>query len=219
MVPLQQLEVDAANCIHDLMEAWRNDSEVMQKLRDELRDQWDVPASLLRCIAINGLYSTNVFAIRRMANHVSRVMTSVTIDCPPADLVERIATLSWDEGKSRKFTSFASKLCNLFVDSEAYPIFDNLAQETLKHHLCDDYKVDPSRPYGIFRENLSRLRAVSGVSASNTQLDHYLWIKGLCLRRASRKMFNSDFRDMLRQPVPGAITYLKILLPDMKWKS
>jgi len=212
MKPVKQREVEAANRLHDRVVEWRNGAEALSKLRNCLGNDWDFPSTLLKCVAVNALYNTNVIAIRPMAKHVSAIMKKYRGGDYPADLVERIAALKLDASE-RIFNSFASKLCNLFVDAEAFPIFDKVACETLQDHLQKKYEDGPSRPYTTFRRNLVRLREISGIRANNQQLDHYLWVKGLCVRHKNGKRINSELARVLEQPTPQDRADLKELLP------
>lgn len=67
--PVSQKQIVAANLFHDRMELWRTANSALHRLRDNVPG-WDAEASLLKCIAVNALYGTQVFAIARMAQHV-----------------------------------------------------------------------------------------------------------------------------------------------------
>ena len=91
----------------------------------------------------------------------------------------KIALLqSLDEGGISRHFSFASKFCHRFVDKEACPIMDRLAIETIRLHLGSRAARDAENPYRAFVRDRQRLLDETGVLATATELDNYLWIRG-----------------------------------------
>ena len=208
-------QIDAALRIHGRLKQWRLSDVALNKLRDKMPG-WSDEATLLKCVAINALYGTNILAIVKMAQHVTsafEVIQNLSAD----ELVARIALLDLKDGKPpRNHVSFASKLCHFFVDEERFPIYDKAACETLKCHLGDDYCLE-GMPYVAFQENLGRLKNASGINTNGRELDRYLWIVGMYMRwkrSKSKPMVNAELLRTFRRPTSEDKSDLAILAPN-----
>src|SRR5262249_34900353 len=95
-------------------------------------------------------------------------------------LVARLAT--YPKSKNRH-VSFASKLCHFFINGHKYPIFDEVACETLRGFLDDQYSKGEPR-YEHFLDNLDRLKAKFSAlkNSDNIEIDRFLWLFGLWKR-------------------------------------
>jgi hypothetical protein len=174
--------------------------------------------TLLKVVAVNSLYSTNVYAVRRMADHVRKVMCRVRPDSDPAKVVEQLSNLPpGREGeKGRRFISFASKFAHFFceaIDSERFPIFDSYAVWMIQYHLgTRGCAKNDEHPYEAFLQNLEQLRNQCGFRGCLRDLDGYLWMAGE-LRSWSKKpdMANTEMRRLFEHPSEGAKTDLQLL--------
>jgi hypothetical protein len=150
--PVTQQQICAALKLHGRLEQWRLSDSALQSLRDNMRG-WEDEESLVKCVAINALYGTNVFAIVRMAKHVKSILKPLQ-GCCSDGLVEQVALLDFNDGsRPRQHVSFASKLCHFFVNDERYPIYDDAACKALRYHLGDGYCGDSAGRYTAFQEN------------------------------------------------------------------
>jgi hypothetical protein len=145
-----QAQIAAARRLHGRLTIWTATDRAFQQLREGLPG-WDLEACILKAAAVNHLYSTNVFAIGRMAEHLMGVMQKPPDD--PVALVEAIASLPDAEGKAveRKHWSFASKLCHFFVCGARFPIYDSYCRAGVARHLGrGGYAEDAGNPYTAF---------------------------------------------------------------------
>jgi hypothetical protein len=212
-----RLQICAAIRMHRHLGQWRLSDSALHSLREKMPG-WNDEESLVKCVAINALYGTNVFAIVRMAMHVRSILEPLQ-GCYLDGLVGQISLLDLNDGKRpRQHVSFASKLCHFFVNEEHYPIYDNAARDALRYHLGNDYCGDRSEPYKAFQENLRRLRAASSiVTATGREMDRYLWIVGMYMRydewrRAGAKgrpIVNTELFQVFEQrPIPDDLDTL-----------
>lgn len=116
-VPLTMAQVETAKRLHGKLLQWQVTDHALHALAENLPG-FAVEATLLKVAAINQLYGTNVYAVVRMAQHVTEVLQA-TSRMEDADLVEQLACLD-----DRKHRSFASKFAHFFIDMERFPIFD-----------------------------------------------------------------------------------------------
>ncbi|SEG32637.1 hypothetical protein SAMN05421819_2517 [Bryocella elongata] len=147
---------------------------------------------LLKVVALNQLYSTNVYAVREMAAHISEAGSVIddclAVGCP--SVVERIASLTLN-GVTRIHFSFATKYCS-FHQTEKYPIYDANVYRTLmalakgeKRRSCVS-KAD--RTYKAFREEIDALRTrLCEPNLSYKTLDKYLYRTGRTLKKNSAR--------------------------------
>jgi hypothetical protein len=92
--------------MHDTLEQWRLSDNALRRLRKALPG-FDQEVCLLKSIAINQLYGTQVLAIIPMAKHVGHVLSQPGATEEGAPLVDKIAAFSLN-GKTRRCTSLPS---------------------------------------------------------------------------------------------------------------
>ena len=137
--------------------------------------------SLLKVVAINSLYGTNVWAFSRMAEHVQEVMARTDLRTAGPELVDRIAAMpaAGGGGAPRRHISFASKLAHFNLDPDRFPIYDSYSREMLRYHLGrKDWTWDWEQPYQSFCTLYGRLGELAGLRVSNRALDRYLYLAG-----------------------------------------
>jgi hypothetical protein len=167
-------QIDAAARLHSRLPYW----EATDKALDDLSSrfpEFDLSACLLKTVAINQLYGTNVLAATRMARHVESEMSKAE----HADLVEDLATVRFGD-KVRRHVSFASKFAHFFVDKETYPIFDSYAADGLRRRLSNAAVRSGEVP--LYRDYVAAhraLRDLANLPCSGRELDQYLWLSGL----------------------------------------
>lgn len=148
-VPLPISKIDAANRLHEHLDQWRLADEALRMLAQRCPD-FEPVTCLLKVVAVNELYGTNVYATTRMAKHTARVLAGADSATAGSELVERLADLPATESQKRKrrHYSFASKFAHFFLDDERFPIMDSYALKMLKHHLGRrHYSDDQAHPY------------------------------------------------------------------------
>ncbi len=178
--PLTQKQLEAAKRLHGHLTQWVTSDNALAAMAQAF-PQWDVESSLLKVAAINQLYGTNLYAVARMATHVTNIIQTADLATEGVQLVERLARLPQIEGQTKQWRhySFASKLAHFFIDSDQFHIYDSYVVTMLKYHLGrKGYRRDNGQPYITFVANLARLCDLSGVAAQGRDLDHYLWIAG-----------------------------------------
>src|SRR5690349_6766320 len=128
VVPLSMSQIDAANRLHRQLSQWQVTDDALRALKDRFPG-FAIDATLLKVVAVNQLYGTNVYAVVRMAQHIAEVMLEAS-HMDDAGLVEELAALS-----GMKHTSFASKFAHFFIDVERFPIYDSYAVKMVAYHL------------------------------------------------------------------------------------
>jgi hypothetical protein len=219
VVPLTQIQIDAACRLHQRLDQWWVSDAALKRLRETLPG-FDRESCLIKSVVINTLYGTQVLAIVRMARHVEAVLHKTDIRTAKIELVERLALLrSAPNNLHRRFVSFAAKFCHFFLNEERFPIYDEAAREVIKLHLGKKGCVsDPAHPYSAFCENLARLRTEASLDGPGRELDRYLWITGmymkwLKLRRKQNPRMNAELQSIFNHPDREAAAELDVLLP------
>jgi hypothetical protein len=214
-VPLQIEKIEAASRLHERLEQWRLADVALRLLADRC-PSFAPDACLLKVVAVNALYGTNVYATTRMAKHVASVLALADLRTAGAELVERLADLPRTEGQKRQrhHYSFASKFAHFFVEEERFPIMDSYALKTLKRHLGRrGYLDDPAHPYPAFVSNLQELKRRSGVNCSNRHLDRYLWLAGeyAAWKKTSAAAINAELSALFAHASGDVAALLDIL--------
>lgn len=218
-VPLSGREVAAALRLHRSITQFRIPDAALILLREALPG-FGAEACLLKSVAINTLYATQVYAITRMAQQLHVALLKINTKTVGPKLVEKIASLpAGKRGKARKFVSFAAKFCHIYVDERRFPIYDEAARNVIELHLGKRGCVrDSAHPYLAFCENLKRLRVATGLKVQGRELDHYLWITGMYMRwlkerNSKNPRVNADLLRVFKQPTPDQARELDALLP------
>lgn len=178
--PLSDEHIQAADKIYAQCPKWKM-ADAALKLISEQLPGFTQESCLLKSVAINTLYGTQVWAIAEMASHICETMSkNESNKDKPELLVDAIATVGTNGGKIKHFISFASKFCHFFVNDKIFPIYDQAARETLALHLGKQAMIAGfAEPYTAFCGNVACLRASPNLTCSLSALDRYLWIRGL----------------------------------------
>jgi hypothetical protein len=215
-VPLSQQQVDRACRVHETLAQWRLAESALEKLADRFPG-FSAEACLLKTVAVNEIYGTQLFATVRMARHIEAIFADPSTSPVDFDLVERIAKLPPKQGeKQRLSVSFASKFCHFFVNAERFPIYDDAARDAIRLHLgADAYCVNNDNRYRAFCENFEKLRTLAKLKCTTKELDQYLWLIGMYKRWLKEKSkpnprVNEELRGLFQQPTPE----LKAMLPN-----
>jgi hypothetical protein len=176
---LTNQQIAAAGTLHAMLPQWQATDRALSRLHEAMTG-FGPEESLLKVVAINALYGTNVFALVRAARHVQRVLGSADLAKAGPALVESLADIPTTlNGKPRRYVSFASKFAHFFISAERFPIYDSYAERVLLFHLRPGAQRDRARPYEAFIANLERLSQTYGLKCTHRELDRYLWIAGL----------------------------------------
>ena len=188
-VPLRPEEIDAAQAIYEKYTAeWRGIDGAFAALAKSMPG-FDSSAVLIKAAAVNSLYSTNVFDIFRVAQHVEKVLGLADIASAGPELVEEMAAVPLPGDRILRFQSFAAKFAHFFLDHDRFPILDTVAARMLRDHLgrraptlVEPHLLggDPGRgiTYMAFAEAFRTLAQESGLQTSTRQLHRYMWIVG-----------------------------------------
>jgi hypothetical protein len=179
--PILQSQIEVANKLQEILAEDSPTDRSLCALKQQFPG-FDADAVLLKASAINQLYATNVWAIGRMAKHVTQLMRDP--ESLPKDhlLVERLAALPKAEAKhsERNYLSFASKFAHFFIDENAFPIYDAYSAKMTAYHLGRrNLTIDRLHPYRSFVQNFQKVRSESRISCTTRELDSYLWLAGL----------------------------------------
>jgi hypothetical protein len=197
-VPLSMSQLNAARDLYESstkLAGWRLADRSLSELRDRFPD-FDRISVLLKTVAVNTLYSTNVFAVQRMTEHVVNVVSKTSLNTAGAELVEELSKM--EEG-GRAHRSFASKFCRFFVDHERFPTWDSFAITMVGVHLGLDFEP---KSYLVFLEHLQKLKLLWEFDCSNPELDRYLWLAGQlrAFKENPTAKINTETQWLFREP-------------------
>ena len=218
-VPLTQTQVDAALRLHEQLPQWRIADTALESLGNAF-PRFSAADCLLKSVAVNAIYGTNVLAIVRMAKHVERTMSRSDPATAGPELVDRIAGLpAVGNEKPWKRISFAAKFCHFFISAEKFPIYDDAAREVLDLHLGQKRVAKhDGYSYARFSEDFDRLRTDAGLQCSTREIDRYLWLTGMYLRwlrerTRKTKRVNAELKELFEYPSAEQASELHALLP------
>ena len=146
---------------------------------------------LLKATVINSLYSTNVYGIYTMAEHIVAVGVDKYLTEKSPDVVDLIAHATIG-GKKRCFYSFASKYCS-FHDPETYPIYDSVVwwmlQQLRKARKIRKFKDSELDHYSGFQRLMIEIRdKLEMTDLSLRQFDKAFWIIGKQQRESIQRV-------------------------------
>jgi hypothetical protein len=126
----------------------RAEEEAIKELCKIFPNNKDYKGVLLKSIVINQLYSTQIRAIKNVAQHILELDIDARLKDGDPRVVDQIARLTIN-GRERRNYSFATKYCSFHYPS-LYPIYDSFVVKVLKAYQTQDRFL--SRPLGDLKE-------------------------------------------------------------------
>ena len=171
-------------------EEYCNKEKALNKLFFEICPKnTDIKDILLKASTLNDFYSTNIFSIYPVAEHIYKMKIDSKLEEGDISAVSDIKSVVIG-GKKKELYSFASKYCS-HHNPEEYPIYDSYVDEVLwyfrKHPNCSDsenpnfsnFKRKDLKDYGEFKKILLKFRNHYGLNEYTLkQIDQYLWQLG-----------------------------------------
>jgi hypothetical protein len=177
--------------VNKFLAKWRDDGNAdaesgLLKLFKYLPANERVGDVLVKVAALNSIYSTQIYAIKRVAVGIVNAQIDTMLpmgDTKPVDLIASIDTRSEKQkrdGKtSRRNYSFATKYC-AFHNSPSYPIYDSHVSGLLNEIWRQGDKFTEtsmwSRDYSEWRRAVNDFREYFQLGEfSIREIDQYLW--------------------------------------------
>lgn len=167
----------------DGLPSYSNQEHALNKLFKELcPENKCLEDILIKCAALNDFYSTNIFDIHTLAQHIWGLNVDARLRNGDHSLVNDIANVKVN-GKYHSFYSFATKFCS-HHQPEWYAIYDNYVvkvlltmnkREPFTNFKREDLKDDYSNYMSVIRAFQQKYGLVQ---YRIKQLDKYLWQLG-----------------------------------------
>jgi hypothetical protein len=151
------------------------------KLFKHFNENKDIKDIILKIAVINDLYSTNIFATFKMAEHILSLNIDSVLTKGDPEVVNKIAKVTISN-KPKNFYSFATKYCNWHNQSK-YVIYDSFVEKILKAYrkqtkFCD-FKDADLRDYSKFLAVLKKFREYFKLEEFDfKKIDKFLWMYG-----------------------------------------
>ena len=132
---------------------------------------------LLKVSTLNDFYSTNIFSVFPVAEHILSLNIDERLKKGDPDLVDDIKGVN-----GRNHYSFATKYCSHHNPLE-YPIYDSYVDKILRHFrnldgFCD-FATEDLKEYSKFKKIILAFREHYGLTQYNLkEIDQYLWQLG-----------------------------------------
>src|SRR4030042_4101785 len=138
----------------------------------------DMDDVLIKVCALNDFYSTNIFSPFAVAKRILSLKIDNHLASGDLKIVNEIAKVEMNGGKTKNFYSFATKYCSHHKPT-VYPIYDSYVEKMLLHFKRKDKFSDFSRPdlrsYPRYKNILLDFRRYYGLESFNLkQIDQYL---------------------------------------------
>lgn len=141
----------------------------------------DIKDILLKASILNDFYSTNIFSIYPVAEHIYKMKIDSKLEEGDISAVSDIKSVIIG-GKKKELYSFASKYCS-HHNPEDYPIYDSYVDRILRYfrkcHKFFDFKNEDLKDYVKFKGIIIEFQKFYGLNEYNLkQIDQYLWQLG-----------------------------------------
>ena len=209
-VPLDADRIELTGRLREHLPGWVDTDRALMDLAERFAD-FGRSAVLLKAVAINALYSTNVYAVAR---HVESTLAETDVGRAGPDLVEQLARPTLR--KPRRFHAFAAKFAHFFIDAERFPILDSYAERMVELHLGrQNVHRDKAYRYVAFVRNFQALNRLAGWSGTTRTLDQFLWLAGQYRewQRNPSVEINAETKALFEHPPRDAQADLDALLP------
>lgn len=136
---------------------------------------------LIKCSSLNDFYSTNIFDIHTVAQHILSLKIDERLKNGDLSLVDEISHVEVN-GKLHTFYSFATKYCS-HHNPERYAIYDSYVEKVLLSMNSRDhfmkFKQEELKDYETYMSVVDAFKKRYGLTQYNIkQLDQYLWQLG-----------------------------------------
>lgn len=166
----------------DELENYRLQEDALDRLYLSLCPKnTDMSDILLKVVALNDFYSTNIFSVYPVAKHILSLNIDDRLKAGDVTLVADIQKVTIN-GVEKNFYSFATKYCS-HHNSLDYPIYDNYVDKLLCYFRDRDgfaeFKKDELKDYVNFKGALINFRSFYKLDIYNLkQIDKYIWQLG-----------------------------------------
>lgn len=161
------------------LDSYREQERALNRLFFDLApENKDLADILLKVTTLNQFYSTNIFSIYPVAEHIKALDIDPRLKAGDESLVDDIRIVELN-GKEKNFYSFASKYCS-HHNPNAYPIYDSYVDEVLRYFRDTDsfidFRTEELKNYKRFKEILMAFQDYYGLEKfSLKEIDKYLW--------------------------------------------
>ncbi len=175
-------EVNTYLEIRKNLENYVNQENSLKKLFQETYPfNKDINEILIKVSSLNDFYSTNIFNVFAVANHILNLSIDERLNKNDATLVNDIAKNKID-GKEKNFYSFATKYCSHHNPTE-FPIYDSYVEKVLMYFNRKDkfakFEKTDLKNYKKYKEILNQFKEKYNINNYNLkELDRYLWLLG-----------------------------------------
>jgi len=176
------------NQVTNYLKKWDSDREIIDKentihilFSSLFPENKTIESILAKATILNNFYSTNIFKIYPVAEHILSLDIDDRLKAGDESLVKDIQRVNMGN-KERNFYSFASKYCSNHNPS-AYPIYDSYVDDVLRYFRRKDnfckFRNSDLKDYQQFKSIILSFRKFYGLDQYNLkQLDQYLWLLG-----------------------------------------
>ena len=187
----KDLPVDYRPSVKDaewFLDNWRqlpsysNQEKALDKLfMDLCKSNDNIEDILIKCSALNDFYSTNIFDVHSLAQHILALDIDKRLGEGDYSLVKDIAHVEVN-GKDHCFYSFATKYCS-HHQPEKFAIYDSYVEKVLlslkKKEDFADFRKEDLKDYETYMRVIHSFRQHFGlVQYSIKELDQYVWQLG-----------------------------------------
>lgn len=162
--------------------SYSNQERALDKLfMDICKRNDNIEDILIKCSSLNDFYSTNIFDIHTVAQHILSLRIDERLDKGDLSLVDDIARVAVN-GKGHFFYSFATKYCS-HHRPEHYAIYDSYVEKVLvsmniRKHFAE-FKQEELKDYVTYMSVIRAFQQSFGLMQYDIkQLDQYLWQLG-----------------------------------------
>jgi hypothetical protein len=155
--------------------------ETLSELFGKYPDNRSLRDVLIKATILNSLYSTNIFAIVRVAEHIVQKNIDAKLRDGSPELVDEIARIEIRE-ETRNNYSFATKYCH-WHQPELYPIYDSYVDNLLWRYRKQDgfmtFTQAELRQYPRYKQIIEGFKDHYGLLQFKfKELDKFLWVYG-----------------------------------------
>ncbi len=187
-VTTQQPKEPTVHFVQKHIEAIERDSqfssehEALSKLLAAFPSNQHLEDVILKVAAINSIYNTHIFGIYRVAQHICKLQIDAQLERKSPEIVDKIAPVTFDNGKQIRFYSFATKYCS-WHKPDAYPRYDGVVGRLLVSYQMsygfEKFIRSDLSHYVRYKEIVERFRDYYDLTQFNfNKLDNFLWAYG-----------------------------------------